>query len=536
MFPRDLLWLIACTHIVLVFAPRSSPPHDTQDLRAAIRRGEPLLTCGLSTIAAVDLSLCASAEEPLAPTPPPPSSWLDAATIGHHVGKAAGQIGQQISQQLGLQHGHSSGGRPAAVADPRDEMAMLPTPPAEDSPAPSAPRSPKLASPSAPPSAPAAQGADAKGAACYLLSQDRLLRSYRSLDCLGLPYRSGLPGPESDPEPLLPAFPAWGLLSPACWKYVRVKRRNPMRAPTVVAEKQLSEEASQEWQHPERLRRRRGSLRVVVRGECLPFLLDDLPHKLSQGRMRRDALATTITKHGRRGVEERRVSMVERVVVDSGEAVESALRYAREVHPHALNPLVTSEASEREGGSVNSGGWHGFFGLGANPENALGSLRDRPVAMLLARQQLRRLRRGTLFLSINAVAIIINIVVAARAIVLWRVVENNRVVEWIQRAAPHAETTIVAVKWINLATRPIRQAVRGVGIGLRAGFSRLRTVERGGPSLGAGQPGRGWSWWGGSRLGDCGTPTRAGASASRASASRSAPARISWGWGGRSSA
>lgn len=293
---------------------------------------------------------------------------------------------------------------------------------------------------------------------CYLLSHDPIKGSFRSLECLGL---LGVDG-----ETSLPAFPAWGFLSPSCWSYVRVKR-NSLRPPTLSADwkvRQLAEEAAQEWSHPELRRKDTRGLRVAVRGRCVPFLLDDLPWRLSQGRLRRDALASTVTKlrGGSSAVEERRITVIERVVVDGSPAVEDALRRARELYPDALNPVVTSE-SDLE--SALGGGWFGGWGAGSDVP-----LRDRSTASLLARQSLRRLRRGTIFLGINAVAIVVNILVAARAVVLWHVVEKNKVIEWIQRAAPHAETTIVAVRGLSFITAPIRQAARGVSASVMAGL------------------------------------------------------------------
>ena len=146
---------------------------------------------------------------------------------------------------------------------------------------------------------------------CYLISTDRVLGSVRSLECFGLQAESH--------HPSLPSFPAWGFLHPSCWSYVRIRRR-AAQPPLLIADwrvKQLAEAAAQEWQHPTWSKYRR-SLRVAVRGRCLPFLLDDLPHQLAQGRMRRDTLSTTVTKL-RKGSstlleEERRVAIVERCV------------------------------------------------------------------------------------------------------------------------------------------------------------------------------------------------------------------------------
>ena len=77
-------------------------------------------------------------------------------------------------------------------------------------------------------------------------------------------------------------------------------------------------------------------------------------------------------------------------------------------------------------------------------------------------------------LTVNAIAILVNMLVAARAVRLWGVVEKHQVVDWIQRIQPHAETTIVAVRWINLATWPFRAGARLVSKGLRAGVGAAK--------------------------------------------------------------
>ena len=104
------------------------------------------------------------------------------------------------------------------------------------------------------------------------------------------------------------------------------------------------------------------------------------------------------------------------------------MRYAKERHPHALNSVVMSGGG---GGGVagGGGGIMSWFDGGAEEDEALAglSLRDRPVAAALARQQRHRLRRGSAMLGINAIAIAVNLVVAVRAVNLWMLVERNKV-------------------------------------------------------------------------------------------------------------
>ena len=164
------------------------------------------------------------------------------------------------------------------------------------------------------------------GDVCYLLSQDAVLGSLGSLECLGL---EGQRKTHS-----LPSFKLWGFLSDRCWSYVRVVRQ-PMRKPTIEPPsdemKALTAAAAQEWAHP---MRQRGRLRIAVYGSCLPFLLEGYPRRLSQGQLRHDALATTVFD----GATERRVLVVERVVVDA--AASGALMSAREEHAAVISGVV----------------------------------------------------------------------------------------------------------------------------------------------------------------------------------------------------
>ena len=65
--------------------------------------------------------------------------------------------------------------------------------------------------------------------ACYLLSQDELAGSVRALDCLALRRERG--------HRNLPAFHAWGFVSPACWSYVQVRHGMAAVEPSVCARK-----------------------------------------------------------------------------------------------------------------------------------------------------------------------------------------------------------------------------------------------------------------------------------------------------------
>lgn len=297
---------------------------------------------------------------------------------------------------------------------------------------------------------------EASAHACYLLSQKTLAGSTRSLECLGLtPDVHGSS---------LPSYPMWGFVSPTCWSYVRISRKWK-RPPSIVADAEtryLADAAAQEWTHPTDQRSRRG-LRVVVSSRCLPFLLEDLPHILAQGRHRRDTLATTVSRlrNGSRLVEEeRRVTVVERVIVDA--AAEGELRRARRDHADSLNAVVVaSNELPHDGNGLQT------------------------VSALLgaARSQRARAQRGAFVLGINALAIAVNAFVAVRAVYLWRIVERNRVIEWIERASPHMPVTIRAASILNGATMPFRRLAALVVAPL-AHAARIRAR----PPRGIGQP------------------------------------------------
>jgi len=130
-------------------------------------------------------------------------------------------------------------------------------------------------------------GNAAQSKTCYLLSQTPLLGSRNSLDFLQLaPMKD-----RRQSEPLnLPAMALFGLVHPECWRYVRVRRRPGRRRKLLRESEQLKQTAVQEWMHPLDAR----ALRVVVSSDCMPFLLEDYPRRLVEGRVRRDALATTV--------------------------------------------------------------------------------------------------------------------------------------------------------------------------------------------------------------------------------------------------
>ena len=173
---------------------------------------------------------------------------------------------------------------------------------------------------------------EVRGDACYLLSQDRLAGSHRSLDCLALR--------RDRRNRNLPTFHAWGFVAPRCWSYVEILRRafRPPRLMPPGADNRLAHlarDAVQGWAHPDQS----GRLRVAVLGSCLPFLLDDVPHLLGQGDERHDAVSTTITRSRGSFEEKRHLSVVRLVMVDADAA--HALARARHTHAAALNPLVT---------------------------------------------------------------------------------------------------------------------------------------------------------------------------------------------------
>lgn len=222
------------------------------------------------------------------------------------------------------------------------------------------------------------------------------------------------------------------------------------------------------WAHPADAKLRR-MLRVVVRGRCLPFLLDNLPHSLSQGRFRRDALATILTKlrpGSDRVEEERRVTVVERVVLESSEA-KASLRKAYAEHYESLNPIVTAARDSRD---------------------AAMDLRP-ATAEATARQHRSRLRRSSALISINAAAIALNLFMAVRALSVWHVISRHRVVEWIQQAAPHMPVTMGAVRTLNVVTAPFRPFLTPLVRLARAGVTTITGVGGGG-ATGAVVPGQ----------------------------------------------
>jgi len=282
-------------------------------------------------------------------------------------------------------------------------------------------------------------GDDIDDGGCYLLSHTPTLGARHSFDCLGLPTNPA--------HPNLPAWPAWGFVSPECWSYVRVLRR-PFRPASLAATsshiRQLTADATLEWMHPGDGRRRRGEvgakdLRVAVHGRCLPFLVAKLPRALSQGQLQRDTVSTQIAKlHPTSGMvqEERRATVIERVVVDP--SAESLLAQARKTHATSLNPLVTSADELSQSAASNR-------------------LLEKPLAAMLARQQRDVRRGGLLLLAFNLLVGGLNVLVAVRGVQIWSMVQELKVVEWIQMFRPHLPATFGAVRLLSWASLPLRR-------------------------------------------------------------------------------
>ena len=298
------------------------------------------------------------------------------------------------------------------------------------------------------------------GEACLLLSQSpaRVRSTWeggtpnaRALDCLGLAHEPGFAN--------LPSYPAWGFVHPRCWSYVRLNRQplgKRSAMPPTAALRQMATEAAQEWAHPAK-ERSLHAVRVAVRASCLPFLQADMPHVLSQGQLRRDALATTLQMPGSRL--ERRLTVVERVVVDA--STEAALAGCRANFGECcLNPVV--QAAHEIGTS----------------ESALRLAR--PVAAFLARQQRRRVQRGTVVLTINLAVIVLNIFVAVRGAQVWTLIRRHQVIEWVQKIAPHTSVTYRAVRLLSWTTMPFRRAAQPFA-NLAASLARRFGGGRGAP-------------------------------------------------------
>ena len=289
---------------------------------------------------------------------------------------------------------------------------------------------------------------EVRGDACYLLSQDKLAGSHRSLDCLALRRARGYCN--------LPAFHSWGFVAPGCWSYVETMRR-AFRSATLVPPSseqrlaRLARDAVQGWAHPGD-----GRLRVAVLGSCLPFLLDDVPHLLAQGDVRHDAVSTTITRLRGSFEETRHVSVVGRVVVDSRAG--DALARARHTHVTALNPLVMG-VDEVEDTHVRE-----------------------------YRRLRRTVRQGGTVLMLNVFVIALNTVVIWRGMWIWKLIQQLELVQWVQRASPHFPVTMRAIRVLDFVTLPFRALIgpltrpaqvqpgRAAGRGLRTVGRGLRAV------------------------------------------------------------
>lgn len=297
--------------------------------------------------------------------------------------------------------------------------------------------------------------------ACYLLTKEKVLGSVRSLECVGLKPRRSTPLPDRN----LPEYPGWGFLAADCWGYARVRRRpfrpadlHPPGDPTT---QRLAEDAATEWSHPASKRVRAG-LRVAVYGRCIPFLLDDLPHELSVGRMRRDTIATTVTRLGHNGYDEqRRVVAVSRVVVDA--AASSALSYARQAHRRALTPVAQLP---NEGGPLGGALAHLFgdddafdgdlFNRRAGGRSVLAvHLLVVSLNLWLAVRLLARLAHTRVHSQAHAPR-----ASQVRGIMIWNLVRRVGVVEWIRRIRPHADVTIRAARVLDWSTKPFRRLTR----------------------------------------------------------------------------
>ena len=272
---------------------------------------------------------------------------------------------------------------------------------------------------------------------CYLLSQDALLGARRSLDLLKL-----RPPPNFGGSSQLPPFTLWGFLSPDCWRYVRVRRRAGRRpilhAPDHGTDdermKRLTLEAAQEWAHPGRPVR--GSLRVVVSARCLPFLLDDVPGRLTKGKVRRDALATTVAD----GKMERRALVVQEVVVDR--IVIPVVEEALKRYPGVLNTVVRISDEER----------------------SVADLRPSLVSELRAEAHGRRKLTAFRLIGLNLAVLFVNAFLAARGLLIWNLINKLQVVEWINQVRPHVGVTVRTMRLLDYATLPVRVPLRVFGV------------------------------------------------------------------------
>lgn len=268
---------------------------------------------------------------------------------------------------------------------------------------------------------------------CYLISDEFLHGSYRSLDCFGVPADA--------PERNLPSWDVWGFVDPDCWRYVHVRYRKLARPDDELRAR--ANEAAQEWRHPASGLAERAPLRVAVRGRCMPLLLGGGLAELSHGVLRRDTVATTITTRGRSGAieHERRATVVERVVVDA--AASGALSRARASCDGCVNPVVLlpSEAG----------------GLSAAAMSGAGA---------------RRIERGSsAMLAANSALLLANALVIVYGVQLWRLFTRVRVVEWIQKIRPHMGATVGAARVVSWGTLPVRALVGGATNAVRRRFA-----------------------------------------------------------------
>lgn len=126
-----------------------------------------------------------------------------------------------------------------------------------------------------------------------------MLGSRKAFDLVGLVTPSASASGQRGAFDELPPASLLNFLRADCWRYVRVLPARPGRRARVVSDehtRRLSVAAAQEWAHP--VDRGRERLRVALAGRCVPFLLADGPRRLSVGRVRVDALATTVLEGG----------------------------------------------------------------------------------------------------------------------------------------------------------------------------------------------------------------------------------------------
>ena len=333
--------------------------------------------------------------------------------------------------------------------------------------------------------------------ACYLLSDDALLGSLGAIECIGL---------ERDRNTNLPAFAQWGFLHPGCWSYASVRHfKRPWIAPSLVggrdeaaANKRLATSASQEWAHPSpggTGSRSSKPLRVVVRGRCLPFLLANFPHLLSQGLLRRDTLMTTVFESAHT---QRRSLVVERVVVNEGTA--PALARIRAEHRASLNPVVQQPDEQVTCDFCEEARlcWERIDCVRVEMLTApivdtvhtltatYTCVQLHTPTMKAEYMEARRARSITAWrlIAVNVAVVALNFGIAARGIIIWRFLQRLRVVEWIELAQPHVGVTLKTMRVLDWVTLPVRLPLAPLAWLVRGPFrDRFRRGPRRPPAV-----------------------------------------------------